>query len=160
MVPKLTDCKIGWITLAFSKSSFLPWRLRGFVCTDTESVRKGRKSRKHKVAGGGWGSHKHLSERKKKKKERGEVAERGKWGGRHPLFYIRLTHECWQRSDRKGHIPLPLPLSQTERWLCWRGRGVPAFQRKQPREKHQPSTKRLAATELRIDRNKPPALVV
>lgn len=80
----------------------------------------------------------------KGEKEKGRV-ENG-WGGgkKHPLFYIKLTHECWQRSDKKkkGHIPLPLPLSQLEHWLCWRGRGVPAFQRKQPREEHQSSRKK------------------
>lgn len=66
-----------------------------------------------------------------------------KIGGDTHSFYIKLTHACWQRSDylkgkkkKKAHIPTPLlPLSQPKHWLCWRGHGVPAFQRKLPQKK-------------------------
>lgn len=51
------------------------------------------------------------------------VTVKGVWAGcgkkgdglgrekRHPHFYIRLTHKHRQRSDTKGHIPLPFSIS-------------------------------------------------
>lgn len=50
------------------------------------------------------------------KRRMGWVLKKGGWAKkkkkkRHPHFYIRLTHKHRQRSDTKGHIPLPLSVS-------------------------------------------------
>lgn len=79
--------------------------------------------------------------------------ERGKWSkvvnGEKKKNTYSFTSDWRTSADRdqieKATSPspsLPLPLSQLEHWLCWRGHGVPAFQRKQPREKHQLSWKK------------------
>lgn len=65
----------------------------------------------------GWreerGTRKPLSERKRKSEVRWWM------GGKKNTysFYIRLTHECWQRSDRKGHVSPPPPFPSP--WVNW-----------------------------------------
>lgn len=103
-----------------------------------------------------WDSRAKMTSKVEKKKKRWyaaltQVREEGKKGGGgggacHTLFYIKLTHKSWHIrifKNRNTHtytctqIP-PFLLCQLEYWWCWRGHGVPAFQRRQPWEKHHP----------------------
>lgn len=72
-----------------------------------------------------------------------DVRSRVENRGRHPLFLHQTDARVLTKirlfegeKKKKGHIPTPLlPLSQPKHWLCWRGHGVPAFQRKLPQKK-------------------------
>lgn len=70
-------------------------------------------------------------------KERSEVRW---WMGREKKNHTYSFTSDWRTSADRDQIEkatypspsLPLPLSQLKHRLCWRGHGVPAFQRKQP----------------------------
>lgn len=71
-----------------------PFRVKSFVCTNSQESREKRANRKQRGNGREDEGVTHMREiDRQRKKKRREVGWR--IGGKiHPLFYIRLTHEC------------------------------------------------------------------